>query len=256
MVGMGLILLAALCAGAVRTPIFRARVVQVQGNTRVSDAKVLRLAGIDDSTNVMLLDRGAAVTALEKNPWIAGATIARHLPSTLDVQIRERTAMAAVPEQGGYALIAGDGTRLATASKPKDVPVVVSSDPGRPTPVTGTRMTPMPPTQVQLVAAVRALGVMADPVRQAVERVSVASDGALEMDLHGGTHVSYGEPVQTTEKARSLGAVLRWASAQNEHLGSIDLDAPLAPTASASSTGTTKPSATSTPADVSGSSVR
>lgn len=261
--GGGLILVAALCAGAVRTPIFRARVVQVQGNVRVSDAKVLRLAGIDHSTNVMLFDRGAAVTALERDPWIAGATIVRRLPSTLDVRVDERSAVAAAPELNGYALIASDGTRLATVSRPKDVPVIVSSDAGRPTLGAGTRTrtTPVPPTQEQLDAAVRALGVMAGPVRATVIRVRVASDGTLELNLHGGTRVSYGEPIQTTQKARSLGAVLRWASTQNEHLGSIDLGAPMAPTASTATTSTssgTQATATPvpTPTDTSGAPVR
>jgi cell division protein FtsQ len=242
-----LVAVAALCAGLVRTPIFRARVVEIRGNEQVSDAKVRRLAGIEGSTNVVLFDRSAAVAALERDPWIARATIDRRLPSTLDVQIRERTPIAAAPAPGGFSLVADDGSRLGEVATPHRVPVIVSAEPDL-----ASAGPSQAPSDAQLVAAVRALRAMSVSVRESVDRVAVSPDG-LELDLRGGVRVSYGPPIQTEEKARSLGAVLRWADSKGERLGSIDLGVPQAPTASPPEA-SPPPSAPSTPTPSSSSS--
>ena len=147
--------------------------------------------------------------------------------------------MAAAPELDGYALIASDGTRLATVSGRRTFPSSSRAMPvGRPWARYATRRLRCRRRRRNWTRPFARWASMAGPVRATVIRVRVASDGTLELDLHGGTRVSYGEPIQTTEKARSLGAVLRWASTQNEHLGSIDLGAPMAPTASTATTST------------------
>ena len=49
------------------------------------------IAGVTADTNVFTLDAGAAERRLERDPWIAAATVTKDLPSTLVIDVHERS---------------------------------------------------------------------------------------------------------------------------------------------------------------------
>ncbi len=75
------VLLGAAAVTLTRSPFFYAREIEIRGTSHVARADVLRIAAITPTTNVFTLDAGAAEARLERDPWIAGATITKDLPS-------------------------------------------------------------------------------------------------------------------------------------------------------------------------------
>lgn len=211
----------ALAAGVVlRSPLLEARTIHVRGAAHVSRADVLRIAGISRGTNVATFDAGAAERRLEDDPWIAEATIGKHLPSTLVIVVRERQPVA-VSEIGGVRrLVASDGTALNLVTAAALLPSIAAADPTSPALTAG-----------EIRDAARAIGAMPLGVRRSVARVAVLADGELRVDLASGAPVLFGPATDLAAKAQALRALLAYAARQGRTIVAADVQVPTAPTA-------------------------
>jgi cell division protein FtsQ len=211
-------------AGAVtltRSPFFDARSIEVRGSSHVDRADVLRIAAITPETNVFTFDTGAAELRLERDPWIARATVTKDLPSGLLVDIRERVAVAVVESGGLLRLVADDGVLLDAALPrvPAGLPAIVSTEEG------------LEPEPGAVRGAARAIAEMAPTLRHRIDGVSILADGQLRLDLSSGADVAYGEAVDLPEKAMALRALLDYAAGRGASVISADVRVPSAPTA-------------------------
>src|SRR5207244_5481091 len=75
------------------------------------------------------------------------------------------------------------------------------------------------------------VGAMTSWLRSRVTSVLQTSDGSVVVHLASGIPVYYGDATQVVSKDRALAAVLRWALDGHHPLESINVRAPLAPTA-------------------------
>jgi cell division protein FtsQ len=215
------VLLGAAAVTLTRSPFFYARQIQVRGTSHLARADVLRIAGITPKTNVFTLDAGAAEARLEREPWIAGATITKGLPSRLVIDIHERVAVAVVESGGILRLVADDGALL-EAALPRvsaGLPVIAFTD----RQAVGS--------QDAVGGAARAIAAMAPILRHRIDGVSILSDGQLRVDLSSGAEVAYGEAVELSEKAMALRALLDYADGKGVGVISADVRVPSAPTA-------------------------
>jgi len=211
--------LAATAVGLMRSPLVHARTIRVHGESHLTRSDVLRIAQIAVGVNVFLLDAGAAERRLEADPWVADATISKHLPSTLVVEVKERSPVAVIESTGVLRLVADDGTLLDVARPGVSLPLIVSAETAVPEPS---------PTAIH--DAARAVAAMATVVRREVARVTILADGELRVDLRSGAPVSFGPAVDLVAKAQALQALLRWASARGTLIASADVRVPSAPT--------------------------
>lgn len=215
------VLLGAAAVTLTRSPFFFAHEIEVRGASHVARADVLRIAAITSTTNVFTFDAGAAEARLERDPWIAGATITKDLPSRLVVEIDERVAVAVVESGGVPRLVADDGALL-EAALPRvsaGLPVIAFTDPQgieAPDAVGG---------------AARAIAAMAPTLRHRIDGVSILADGQLRVELSSGAEVAYGEAVELPEKAMALRALLDYAAGKGAAVISADVRVPSAPTA-------------------------
>jgi cell division protein FtsQ len=222
---IALIALAAIVAlvgaglAATASPLFAARTIRVHGATHLTRDDVLRLAGISVGTNLFYLDGASAARALERDAWVAGATITKDLPSTVVVDVQERTAVAIARVGGVMRLVADDGMLLDAAAADALLPTIAAAD-GAPQPSAGA-----------VGAAAQAIAAMAPDTRVQVAGVSILPDGSLLVRLSGGAVVTYGSADDLEAKAVSLRALLRWAAGQGEHLTAADVHVPSNPTA-------------------------
>lgn len=212
-IGIAAAVLAAGAWGVVNSPAFRARSIEVTGASHVGRAAVLRLAGVTSRTNVLWLDSSAAARRLEANPWIASASVARSLPSTVRIAVTERTPAAELKVGSGWALVAGDGTVLGR----------VSRDPGLPSlqMALGERRFLTGPAAV--------VGGMSPWLRARVRSVIPDRRGSVAMELSSGQRVLFGPPSDIAVKDQALAGIVRWIAASGATVGYIDLRAPLAP---------------------------
>lgn len=202
---------------ATRGPFFPARTIRVEGARHLSRADVLRIADIDERTNVFTFDAGAAERRLTRNRWIAGATVTKDLPNTIDIAVREHAAVAVMASTGGLRLVAEDGTLLGSAEDGVTLPRIGSAAPA--------------PAAAWVEGAARAVAAMTPDVRSQVALVEILADGALRLELRSGAQVEYGPAQDVASKATALRALLRWASGQGATIRSADIRAPSAPTA-------------------------
>jgi cell division protein FtsQ len=215
-------LLGATAVTFTRSPFFYARTVEVSGISHVARADVLRIAAITRKTNVFTLNVRAAEVRLERDPWIAEATITKHLPSGLVIEIDERDAVAVVETGGVLRLVANDGALL-DAALPRvgaRLPVIAFTD-----------QQGLEPTADAVGGAARAIAAMVPTLRRRIGAVSILADGQLRVDLSSGAEVAYGEPVDLPEKAIALRALLDYAVRRGASVISADVRVPSAPTA-------------------------
>lgn len=203
--------------------VFDARRIQVEGNRRRTTLQLLALARITPTTNVLWLDAAEAARRLERDPWIAEASVHRSLPSTVRIAVVERTPAAIVRSALPSLLVADDGTVLGPLdAQPGTAPgLPVIAGPGSLSSGEGA-------TEVW---AARALGPMDAALRARVRRITVGAEGSLTLRLRSGTLVRYGRVEETARKAAAIEGVVEWAIENGRTLASIDVRAPEAPTA-------------------------
>jgi len=224
-VALPLILIAAF-ALASYTPLFAARDVRIEGATTLSRQQVLALAGIGPGTNVFHLDANAVESALMSDPRVASATIERHLPGTVVIQIVERTPVARSTSGSTTVAIAGDGVILPGAST-NGLPEIRASVGELP--------------DALRAAAARALSSLGPSIRARVAAVVAQPTGELMIDLAGGLTVRYGPDGDDVAKAAALRAVFAWAADQGATLRDIDVSVPSAPSATLADGSTVTP---------------
>ena len=205
-----------------RSPFFAARTIEVRGASHVPRSQVLRIAAVTPDTNVFTLDAGAAERRLERDPWIADATVTKDLPSTLVIDIHERIAVAVAESDGVLRLVADDGAFLETALPRAAIgmPSIVTAD------AEGVE-----PSPEAVGGAARAIAAMAPTLRRRIDGIAILADGQLRVDLTSGSSAAYGEPVELQEKAMALRALLDYAAERGATVLSVDVRVPSAPTA-------------------------
>ena len=85
--------------------------VEVRGSHFLSEGEVRELLGPAVGENILGLDIQALKARLRSSPWVAEATVARTLPDTLRVEIRERAPLA-LAELDRLYLMDGDGSLI------------------------------------------------------------------------------------------------------------------------------------------------
>ena len=219
-VGVTLIVLVSAAVGFTYTPYFHASAISVSGESHLSEAAVLRIAGLGPDTNVFHVDRLAAERRLEHNPWIKSATVTRSLPRTLTVVVAERTAVAIVTAGKTAMLVAADGTLLGPSAQGQVLPHIATLD------STGAATTQAVRIGGHIVAAMPAA------LRPLVESVAVDLDGSVTVQTTTGVTATYGDTTQLVAKGQSLLAVLDYAQSRHVTLAAVDVTVPGAPTAS------------------------
>jgi cell division protein FtsQ len=209
------LLLAAGGLGILRSPLFGADRITVEGARHLSAERVLGIAGIGDGTNVVWFDEDAAERSLEADPWIARADVHTDLPDAIVVRITERTPVGAVETHVGWEVVAADGVILETPTRAPDLPTITVAVPG----------------DDVVTLCGRLLGAMSPGLRARVDGLTVDAGGLVTLELRRGIPVTYGGTEEAVEKAQALSAVLDWVEQEQEDVREIDVSVPGAPTA-------------------------
>ena len=223
-----LLLLGLSCWALTYTSLFQARHIRVTGVNVLTADEVRGLAGVDETTNVVHVDRDAVAGRLEASPWVADASVLVELPDTLELRITERRPIGLIDALGEHGVLASDASVLPMA-------------PGVPDELPAVRAALGAPSESQRQAAAAILVAIDPVVSKRVSAVTVGQDGLVTLTLTSGTAVRTGAAGDEAAKAEALRAVLRWASSEDLELTSIDVSAPTAPSATLSDGSTLTP---------------
>jgi cell division protein FtsQ len=131
MMGLGLTALSVLLvlsyALLTQTDYYRAKHLPVSGNQRLSAAAVLAQAGLTPGIQILNLNLRKVHSRLLAHPWIAEARVAREIPDTLRVMVREHHPLAVMDMGMGRRYLLNTRGRLFKswdATDPHDLPVV------------------------------------------------------------------------------------------------------------------------------------
>ncbi len=215
-----LVAFGAIAIGLSYTPLVAARTLSVTGERHLTEGQILRIARLGEGTNLIHIDLAAAEARLERNPWVADATVERELPHTLRISVVERTPVATTARpNGALAFVATDGTMMGSAAEGSPLPAIVATDGELPAPAevlrTGAAVTAAMPVALQ-----RRTG-----------SISVGPDGSVAVETLTHIVVTYGDGSQLEAKGQTLKAVLDWSEREGVALAAVDVTVPGAPTA-------------------------
>ncbi|MCD8355386.1 MAG: FtsQ-type POTRA domain-containing protein [Clostridia bacterium] len=88
------------------TVFFRVSKVTVVGDTRYTEQELIRTSGVQEGDNMFFLDTKHIASLLEaKYPYLDTIKLHRRMPSTLQIEVSDRTAVLSLENNGKYLLM-------------------------------------------------------------------------------------------------------------------------------------------------------
>ena len=191
------------------SPSFAIDTIVVTGNQRLSRDAVIEASGLKLGQNVFELSPEVVRHRLMQQAWIEAVDVHRSLPSTYDITLRERRAVAllAVPE---LYLVSEDGVAFKTLAPgdPYDLPVITGIAAAQ---LGADRRA----SASALVSAVALLHDYQDAGlwrRESISEIHIEPDGGLSLYVgFDATHVQLGKPPfrDKLERLREIVTLLR-----------------------------------------------
>lgn len=204
----GAVLLADL---VLHSPLLGVSSFRVTGAVHEPAAAVVRAAAVPRHRPLFGLDTAAVAARVEALPWVAGAVVRKSWPSTLDIAVTERVAVAVVGRPGRWAQVDRTGRILVLDPSPAPPDGLVSVGP----PVTpGAPGGQVPRADLAGLAVAAALppglvgGSAGAPGSAAVQAVTMVDGGQVDLALRGGAVAELGPPDDLGAKMAALATVL------------------------------------------------
>ncbi len=120
-----LFLIICICAGYFfsLSPLFSISEMVIKGNDTVTSDHIEELSGIKCGANIFSVNEDRIKMWLSIDPTIKSAQVIRHLPSTIEITIEERPAIAILPTGQGFLYLSADGIVLLRQSKVSSLPL-------------------------------------------------------------------------------------------------------------------------------------
>lgn len=202
------------------SPLLAARHVSVTGASHTPVAEVLAVSGIDRHPPLIDLDTAAAAASIERLPWVAKATVSRHWPDSVSIDLVERHPVAVVVGAAGDALVDAGGRVLAISHAPPAGLVDIAAAAGAP-PVPGSLL---PATDRPLLSVAAGL---ATSLRGDVASLAWQPGRGVLLRLVQGPVADLGPDPQMGAVSVALATLL--AKVSLAHVVAIDLRVPDAP---------------------------
>lgn len=196
MLASGVLVLAGLGSWVVLgTGLLGVREIRVAGVELLTPAQVREAAAVADGTPLARVNLDAVRARIAELPPVERVTVRRDWPGALLIEVVERTAVAAVPQDGQYALVDRSGVVFRTLTEPPaDLPTLRVAAPG--------------PDDQATRAGLMVLAVLTPQLREQLAEVSVEAPARIRLILHDGRTIIWGDPSKGEEKAQVATALL------------------------------------------------
>lgn len=104
--------------------LFNINTISVEGNSKLSEEKVISLSSIELYTNMFKFSTIKAKSKLKENSYIEDAQISRKLPSTVVITVEERVPTYMLQFADSYVYINNQGYMLEISNEKIDVPIL------------------------------------------------------------------------------------------------------------------------------------
>ena len=183
------VLLAGLAYVGLGTSLVGVSRIEIRGAGFVSASDIRAAAAVRAGEPLLGLDTGDVAQRVEGLVGVAHADVSRHLPSTVVIDVRLRTPVAAAPVGSSYRLVDASGVAFRTVgSVPAGVMVVDLADPG--------------PHDPSTRAALAVLASLPPSLRDRVDRISARTPVEIQLMLGGGREIVWGDATDNATKVR------------------------------------------------------
>lgn len=107
------------------SPLFNIKTIEVEGNSKVSDEKMISISSIQFHTNIFSMKKRDAIEKIKTNPYIEDVKIARKLPSTVKIDVIEREPRYMLQFADSYVYINNQGYMLEISNEALEVPILI-----------------------------------------------------------------------------------------------------------------------------------
>ncbi|HET9142894.1 cell division protein FtsQ/DivIB [Actinophytocola sp.] len=177
------------------TPLAGVRSVEVTGVTTIDAADVRAVAAVEPGTPLLRLDTEGVHARVARMPKVFAVRVSRSFPSTVVIEVTERSPVAVVSGSDGTHLV--DRTGM-------DYDVVRTAPPGLPKLTVGSARPDDPAT----TAALAVLEAIPHQLQAQVVEVTAKTPGNVQLILGDGRLVKWGGADESERKAAVLGALL------------------------------------------------
>ena len=107
------------------SPIFDIRNIEVSGNSKNSNEKIISFSGLELHTNIFKFNKGFVKENIKENAYIENVEVTRKLPSTVQIEIEEREAKYMLQFADSYVYINNQGYMLEISNEKLDMPILI-----------------------------------------------------------------------------------------------------------------------------------
>ena len=176
------------------TPIMSVRTLAVDGLAAIPRDEVVAAVAVRNGTPLLQVDTDDVADRVATIPRVASVRVQREYPSSLQVTVVERVAVAVKDLPDGTHLFDRDGVDFAIAPPPPGVPYLDVDKPG--------------PSDPPTKAALQVLTSLNPDVARQVNRIAAPSVASITLTYDDGRVVIWGTNDRTDEKAEKLAALL------------------------------------------------
>ena len=189
------------------TSVLGVRQVEVVGTDSLTPLQIEQAAAVRMAQPLAGVDLDRIRGRVEGLPAVDRAVISRSWPSTVVIEVVERTPVAAVPVGEQFALIDAEGVAYRTVSRrPSGLPVAELAAPG--------------PRDINTRSALTVLASLTTELREQVVSISVPAPAQVRLNLRKDRAVFWGDDTQSERKAQVATVLLSRKGA------TIDVSAP------------------------------
>lgn len=233
------------------SPLLAVRTVKLVGARHVSSSEVARVAGLDESDNLLLLSPTEIARRVQTLPWVKSANVDRALPGTVRVRIVERKPAVALSLGAARWTIDARGRVLRSGAR-SSLPTLAGAE------VAGVEPGAELATP-EISGALKTFRSMPRALRKRLGAIFVPSPERITVSLTDGTQIRYGSARRLKAKHEVVKALLARLEARGTTAAYIDVRVPANPAVSgspASIASETQTAPASDPAPAPGSSPR
>ncbi|SFB38318.1 cell division protein FtsQ [Amycolatopsis marina] len=177
------------------TSMLGVRSVEVLGNAAVSTEKVLTAAGVPDRESMFVLDTDHIQERVGALPGVATVDVSRSWPSTVTIEVSERTPIGFYNTGEKLHLVDGTG-------------VVYKEIPEKPSGLPELKLPRVAPEDPVTRAVTGVLVAIPKDLRDRVVSASAKTAGSVVLTLNDGKTVRWGDADQAGRKAKVLAVLL------------------------------------------------
>lgn len=196
--------------------VFEIRNIEVKGNKLLAQDKIIELSGLTLGTNIFKQNFQKTEEKIKLNPMVKTVILKRHFPSTVELDIVERQALALIPVTDGFIQVDFDGYYLNKLENTAKINQPYITGIKNVNGAAGKKI-----VSDKLAVGLAFLAKMPASLKNEVSEINVSDEDNVVLYTIGGAPVRLGDNERITKKVKMLTEIL--SKLDSEQVQYIDL---------------------------------